>query len=218
MSNIKIETTEDGSDTLYVESMDEHYHSTKGALTETNYIFIEMGLLARAKKDVNVLEIGFGTGLNAIQTLHAARKQDLSVSFTTLELYPLQFEQVKNLSYAKLDLFEDLHQAKWNTPTIITSYFELNKLHLDFTTLPNLKLGKQFDVIYFDAFAPEKQPNMWSQQLFDHLYVLINDGGILTTYCAKGVIRRMLQEAGFMVERLPGPPNGKREIIRATKL
>lgn len=218
MSDIKIETTEDGSDTLYVESMDEHYHSTKGALTETNYIFIEMGLLAHTKKQVNVLEIGFGTGLNTIQTLHAAERNNRIVSFTTLELYPLEFHQVKKLSYSKLAFFEALHQAEWNTMVDITPCFSLHKLHLDFTTLPSIDLGKQFDVIYFDAFAPEKQPNMWSQQLFDHLYVLMNKGGILTTYCAKGVIRRMLQEAGFMVERLPGPPNGKREIIRATKL
>lgn len=218
MSNIKIETTEDGSDTLYVENMDEHYHSTKGALTETNYIFIEMGLLARAKQQMNVLEIGFGTGLNAVQTLEAAKQHNLSISFTTLELYPLQFEQVKSLSYAKLNFFKDLHEAEWNTTVEITPYFKLHKHLLDFTTLPTTNLGSLFDVIYFDAFAPEKQPNMWSQQLFDHLYVLMNVGGILTTYCAKGAIRRMLQSAGFMVERLPGPPNGKREIIRATKL
>lgn len=218
MNNIKIETTEDGSDTLYVENMNEHYHSTKGALTETNHIFIETGLLASSKKLINVLEIGFGTGLNAIQTLHAAKEHNLSVYFTTLELYPLDFERVENLSYAKLDFFEDLHKAKWDTPTEITPYFNLNKLHLDFTTLPNTSLDMLFDVVYFDAFAPEKQPDMWSQQLFNHLYVLMNVGGILTTYCAKGVIRRMLQTAGFKVERLPGPPNGKREIIRAIKL
>lgn len=218
MSNIKIEKTEDGSDTLYVESMDEHYHSTKGAITETNYIFIEMGLSASPLKELNILEVGFGTGLNAIQTLSAAQKNHLKVEMTSLELYPLKFEQLKGLSYSQLPHFDELHLAPWNTAVAITPNFSITKLIMDFTKLPEANLEARFDVVYMDAFAPEKQPDMWSQQLFNHLYVLMNKGGILTTYCAKGVIRRMLQSAGFKVERLPGPPNGKREILRATKL
>ncbi|EGJ70545.1 protein of unknown function DUF752 [Bacteroides coprosuis DSM 18011] len=217
MNHITIEKTEDGSDTLYVPSMNEHYHSTKGALTETQHIFINMGLLASSKKDINVFEVGFGTGLNAIQTLEAALNNELTIHYHSVELFPLSWSDVSHLSYAQLPFFKELHEAKWNNEVEINSSFYLTKYQLDFTELPQTEINIHFDVIYFDAFAPEKQPQMWSQQLFDYLYVLLNKGGVLTTYCAKGVVRRMLQTAGFQVERLPGPPGGKREILRATK-
>ncbi|WP_018108156.1 tRNA (5-methylaminomethyl-2-thiouridine)(34)-methyltransferase MnmD [Bacteroides propionicifaciens] len=217
MDELILEKTEDGSDTLFIPEMDEHYHSTKGALTETNYIFIEKGLLASTQKEVKVLEIGFGTGLNAIQTLKAAQENNIKVAFHTLELYPLTWGKLESLSYAEQPYYKEIHLAPWENLVEITPEFTIHKHQFDFTTLPTKDIGSAFNVIYFDAFAPEKQPNMWTQQLFNHLFGLLSDGGILTTYCAKGVIRRMLQEAGFKVERLPGPPNGKREILRATK-
>lgn len=217
MEDLILEKTEDGSDTLFIPEMDEHYHSTKGALTETNYIFIEKGLLASNKKKIRLLEIGFGTGLNAIQTLLATEEHPIEVIFHTLELYPLSWDKLTSLSYASQPHYREIHQAPWEKLTPITPRFAIHKHQLDFTTLPEKKFDTLFDVIYFDAFAPEKQPNMWTQQLFDHLFGLLSDGGILTTYCAKGVVRRMLQAAGFKVERLPGPPNGKREILRAIK-
>ena len=197
---IQIEQTADGSQTLFVPELNEHYHSVKGALTESEHIFIRMGLEHSSAENPHILEIGFGTGLNAFLTLLAADKMQKSIHYTTLERYPVSQELIRQLTYPELICperatdFQALHQANWNTDVRLTPYFTLYKVETDFTsyTFPNT-----YDVIYFDAFAPEKQPE--------------------TTYCAKGAVRRMLQAAGFTVERLPGPPGGKREILRATK-
>lgn len=212
-----IEKTADGSDTLFIPDLNEHYHSVKGALTETQHIFIDCGLLAHPNSNLKVLEVGFGTGLNALQTIQAAQEHQLTIEYHTLEKYPLNLDEIKHLNFHQSPYFEILHQAPWNEPVQIAPYFTIIKHQVDFTQLPLLNIGKGYDIVYFDAFAPEKQPHMWSQQLFEHIYVLLNEGAILTTYCAKGVVRRMLQSVGFTVERLPGPPGGKREILRATK-
>jgi len=216
-----IEHTDDGSKTLYLPGMDEHYHSVKGALTESQHIFIEMGLKARNLTDFAILEIGFGTGLNAFLSLLAAEQLQVNIRYTTLELYPLSHEIITSLHYSELvnsgdsGNFYSLHAAGWEKEQSLTPYFKIHKIKTDFTTFP--LPADTFDVIYFDAFAPEKQPGMWQQSLFDKLYHTLRPGGILTTYCAKGVIRRRLQACGFTVERLPGPPGGKREILRATR-
>ncbi|WP_300726575.1 tRNA (5-methylaminomethyl-2-thiouridine)(34)-methyltransferase MnmD [uncultured Bacteroides sp.] len=217
---MQLEQTDDGSYTLYVPELEEHYHSIKGALTESEHIFINMGMKHFRGDDVRILEIGFGTGLNAFLTLLEADKEGRNVYYSSIERYPIPLETVEKLQYPELicperaDDFNALHKAAWNTDVHITSRFTLNKIEDDFTTY-RFKPG--YDVIYFDAFAPEKQPEMWNQELFDALYGCLNKGGVLTTYCAKGVVRRMLQASGFTVERLPGPPGGKREILRATK-
>ncbi len=217
MDKILKEKTEDGSNTLYVPRLDEHYHSTKGAVTESRHIFIKEGLLHTQLNNIKVLEIGFGTGLNAYETLLKSTENDIQVDFHSLELFPLKWDDVKDLEYSSSKEYKDLITSNWNTTNQITSNFKLTKYHVDFTELDVETFESNFDVIYFDAFAPEKQPEMWSQQLFNKLYVLLKDKGILTTYCAKGVVRRMLQESGFTVERIPGPPGGKREILRANK-
>lgn len=217
---IQIEPTADGSRTLFVPELNEHYHSVKGALTESEHIFIRTGLRHCTRRDARVLEIGFGTGLNAFLTLLEAGKTGRHIHYTTIERYPLDDNIIKELRYPELiapeqaDLFQELHQTEWNVPQEITPYFTLLKIEGDFT---RSVFEGDYDVVYFDAFAPEKQPEMWSQPLFDYLYTVMNEDGILTTYCAKGSVRRMLQTAGFTVERLPGPPEGKREILRATK-
>ena len=217
---MQIEKTADGSYTLFVPELDEHYHSVKGALTESEHIFINMGLKHSQVSEPHVLEIGFGTGLNAFLTLLESEKSQRNVHFTTIERFPLDMETIRTMNYPAQVApdhaaeYEALHEAPWNTDAPITNYFTLHKIEADFTCY---KFPKGYDVIYFDAFAPEKQPEMWSQELFDQLFNVLNEGGILTTYCAKGIIRRMLQAAGFTVERLPGPPGGKREILRATK-
>lgn len=217
---IKLEKTADGSYTLFVPEMDEHYHSVKGALTESEHIFINMGLKHTTITEPHILEIGFGTGLNAFLTLLEAERNQRKIHYTTLEKYPLNAEVLQQLNYPEIiapeatELYYKMHQATWNTPVAITPYFTLQKIETDYTTF---SFQQKYDIIYFDAFAPEKQPEMWSQQLFDNLYQTMNPGGILTTYCAKGVVRRMLQSAGFTVERLPGPPGGKREILRGNK-
>lgn len=217
--NRTIERTADGSATLFVPELDEHYHSVKGAQTESQHIFIELGLNATAATSPRILEIGFGTGLNALLTLEAAEKSCRKVHYTGIELYPLSWEMVKQLDYSESPFFETIHTVPWGEDCLISPCFTLRKLQLDFTKMEEAPNGFQppFDLVYFDAFAPEKQPEMWSQELFNQLYVSMNKGGILTTYCAKGIVRRMLQAAGFTVERLPGPPNGKREVLRGTK-
>jgi tRNA U34 5-methylaminomethyl-2-thiouridine-forming methyltransferase MnmC len=209
-----IEKTADGSNTLYLPELDEHYHSIKGALTESMHIFIHLGLNHSKAIEPNILEIGFGTGLNAFLTLKAAKKEKRKINYTSIELYPLSLELIKELNYSSDTLFYKLHQCEWNKEQIIDPYFTLYKIEGDYT---NYTFSNKYDIIYFDAFAPDKQPEMWNPQLFNTLYSIMNKNGILTTYCSKGVVRRMLQSAGFTVERLQGPVNGKREVLRATK-
>lgn len=215
-----IEETADGVATLYIPQMDEHYHSVKGALTEAQHVYIESAFGATTLRHVLLLEMGFGTGLNAFLTLLEAEKQGRTVRYTTLELYPLPFETVMQLGYAEAiapeaaPYFEAIHRCEWGKEVAITPHFTLCKQQVD---LLQYRSDKPIDVVYFDAFAPEKQPELWSETLFATLYNQMNSGGVLTTYCAKGEVRRRLQRAGFVVERLAGPPNGKREILRATR-
>lgn len=217
---MKLEQTADGSYTLYVPELDEHYHSVKGALTESQHIFIDMGLKHSSVPAPRILEIGLGTGLNCFLTLLNAEESRRTIHYTGIERYPLDMEIIDRLDYPKLigkgheADYRAIHEAPWEEDATLSPWFTLHKIEGDFT---RYAFEKGYDIIYFDAFAPEKQPEMWEQSLFDKLYQVLNDGGILTTYCAKGVVRRMLQAAGFVVERLPGPPGGKREILRATK-
>lgn len=216
-----IEKTEDGSATLYVPELNEHYHSVKGARTESQHIFIDMGLKASAAPCPHVLEIGFGTGLNALLTLEAAEGERRHVHYTAIELYPLTWEEVDALKYSGHPLFRALHQAPWEADVEITPHFTLRKVRTDVGTISADRLlsinRSPFDVVYFDAFAPEKQPELWKEEVFRGIHAAMSAGGILTTYCAKGVVRRMLQAIGFRVERMPGPPGGKREILRGRK-
>ena len=217
---MELEKTADGSYTLYVPELDEHYHSVKGALTESQHIFIDMGLKHSTVPSPRILEIGLGTGLNCFLTLLTAEETERHIHYTGIERYPLDMETISKLDYPSLihkghetDYFA-IHQTPWEKDVELSPWFTLHKLEGDFTCYT---FDNGYDIIYFDAFAPEKQPEMWEQSLFDKLYHVLNEGGILTTYCAKGVVRRMLQTAGFKVERLPGPPGGKREMLRATK-
>jgi tRNA U34 5-methylaminomethyl-2-thiouridine-forming methyltransferase MnmC len=215
MRDLYIQLTTDGSHTLFIPEMDEHYHSVNGAVQESYHVFIEAGL-QRMKGRVRVLEIGFGTGLNAFLTLlHAG----VPVEYYTVELYPLPFDVVRSLNYGKIicpgeeELFLSLHTAAWDTPVKITDLFTLHKIQGDSNTCA---LPGDIGLVYFDAFAPDKQPEMWNQDIFNKLYQSMVPNGVLTTYCAKGSVRRMMQEAGYSMERIPGPP-GKREMLRATK-
>ncbi|MDR0745757.1 MAG: tRNA (5-methylaminomethyl-2-thiouridine)(34)-methyltransferase MnmD [Mediterranea sp.] len=213
-----IEYTGDGSATLFVPELNEHYHSVKGARTESRHVFIDMGLKYVRTAQPRVLEIGFGTGLNAFLSLLEARETGKKAHYTGLELYPLEWDTLIELKYSDDPLFQQIHAAGWEVETEISPYFTLLKKKADFTEIRKENNDNyRYDVVYFDAFAPGKQPEMWEQQGFDYLYAAMNNGGVLTTYCAKGAVRRALQEAGFVVERLPGPPGGKREIIRAIK-
>ncbi len=183
------------------------------------HIFIKMGLNESKALQPRILEIGFGTGLNALLTLCEADK-GRKVRYTSLERYPLPREIIGQMSYPQMTPtdttkeYQSIHDAKWNDWVSISQFFELRKIETDFTTTA---IKEKYDVIYFDAFAPEKQPEMWTQEIFNKMYECLDNEGILVTYCAKGIVRRMLQGAGFTVERLAGPPGGKREILRARK-
>lgn len=219
----QIELTADGSHTLFVPELNEHYHSTNGAIQESTHVFIQTGLSACKKDVINVFEIGFGTGLNAFLTLLNIKETQLSIYYTGVEAYPLPDSIINNLNYIEnhspeeQSLYFRLHDADWNIESEILPNFHLTKINADFTQFDFSVIKNPLDLIYFDAFAPDKQTEMWSQEIFDQLYAVTNHQGILVTYCAKGIVRRMMQQAGYIVERLPGPP-GKREMLRATKL
>jgi len=229
-----LETTEDGSHTLYVPELEEHYHSTHGAIQESMHVFIDAGLRHCNKEHIHLLEIGFGTGLNGLLTLLEVEKLQKKVFYHSLERYPLTVAAAMQLNYPEQikmknetlvllkqyqpePFFRLLHQSPWERVEVLTPYFTLLKEENDFSHPEQFQPPRQYNLIYFDAFAPEKQPEMWQETIFQRLYTLCADDGILTTYCAKGAVRRMLQSAGFTVERLPGPP-GKREMLRATKV
>jgi len=215
-----IQTTEDGSHTLFVSEINESYHSLFGAIQESKYIFIDAALKFSGKKELSILEVGFGTGLNAFLTYVEAANRGLFVDYTTIEKFPVAFEEAIKLNYPEKvspenrAVFNFLHFWQWNQPVQITENFVFEKIQADFTGYHH---KSTYDIIYFDAFSPEKQPEMWTQELFEKLYDQCNPGAILTTYCAKGEVRRRLISAGFSVERLPGPP-GKRQILRAIKM
>ena len=217
---IAIENTADGSPTLYREDIDEHYHSVKGALAESLHVYLEAGWrkAAETSRPVRVFEVGFGTGMNAAVTASAASESGIMTEYISVELYPLP-EETTNLVAGTLEreyrhAFERVNEAPWEELAMINQYFSLRKIAADMLTM---ELPSDLDAVYFDAFAPEKQPDMWDECIFRRLYTAMKPGGVLTTYCAKGIIRRMLQQIGFITERLPGPPGGKREILRATK-
>lgn len=213
----EIEVTADGSATLYRADIDEHYHSVKGAMTESLHVYVDCALRYRAAagdctSGLTLLEIGFGTGLNAAMSVGAV---DVPVHYISLELYPLSQDVVAKMGYESMQTnIIDVNAAQWNQPVEIIPDFILDKRIADFLTCD---LPQDIDVVYFDAFAPEKQPEMWSRESFERIFAAMNFGGVLTTYCAKGAVRRLLQDVGFSVQRIEGPVGGKREILRAIK-
>ena len=216
------EITEDGSHTLFVPELNEHYHSTHGAVQESMHVYINAGLHECTKKQIHILEIGFGTGLNAYLSLLEAEKDQKKIEYTALELFPVPLEKATLLNYSEgkstteKEWYIKSHTSEWNSKQVISPYFSIEKLNTDVSNPSEIHLTSLFDVIYFDAFAPEKQPELWTYEIFQYLYKHCNKGAILNTYCAKGSVRRILQSIGFKIERLPGPP-GKREILRAIK-
>lgn len=220
MSGRKIVVTSDSTTTLYHEELGEHYHSIHGAKNESMHVFLEAGLLQLPPKSViNVFEVGLGTGLNAFLTAQFAQKHKQQINYTAVEKYPVSIHCAGNLNFGwgsnnvLKQLFMDIHQCKWGEVVELDDYFQFTKFQAD---LLDFKMVGSYDLVYFDAFSPEKQPEMWSGEVFGKLYSAMNKGGLLTTYCAKGQVRRTLQQVGFLVERIPGP-HGKREMLRATK-
>lgn len=211
--------TADGSHTLYVPEMNEHYHSIHGAIQESQFIFINNGFNACSADPLNILEIGFGTGLNTFLTALRCCNETRYVHYTAVEKYPLSKEITASLNYPGFTgentrgLFDLIHNSPWNSEVSICNYFKLNKTEADVTfSIPS----GPYDLIYFDAFGPDKQPEMWSEDVFRRIESQTREKGILVTYSAKGQVKRNLMECGFEVSLLPGPP-GKRQIIRAKK-
>ena len=221
---VEVIQTTDGSSSLFVPELNETYHSTHGALTESNHVFIKNGLDYYIKTNqpdsIRILEIGFGTGLNALLTADFEEHNSTKIIYHTLEAYPLEEEIIKSLNYPQLvgkenskELFQNIHQADWEVESPITANFSIQKMH---TTLDGFQAKEKYDIIYFDAFAPSKQPEMWDLAVFEKLYSMMNANAILVTYCAQGQFKRNLKSVGFEVESLPGPPR-KFEMVRATK-
>jgi len=216
LDKLIVETTADGSHTLFLPEMDEHYHSVNGAVQESNHVYIDAGFNQCQKEEIHVLELGFGTGLNALLTALQAEQRGIRIFYTSLEKFPLPQMITEQLNYSEANktLYQTLLQTDWGIRIQVNPYFNLHKIQTDFN---DFDFSGKYDVVYYDAFAPDKQPEVWSQKLFDAIYNGMNPEGILTTYCAKGNIRRMMQQAGFTVVRIPGPP-GKREMLRARKV
>ncbi|WP_340114519.1 tRNA (5-methylaminomethyl-2-thiouridine)(34)-methyltransferase MnmD [Maribellus mangrovi] len=214
--------TADGSKTLFIPEMNEQYHSVNGALTESEYVFLKQGYFHHPSPSPVVFEVGFGTGLNALVTALKAEEQKRSTTFISIEKYPISSNEIKSLDYGKtisgkaVDLFQQLHAASWGKEVTISEFFTLYKIETDLTTF-SLKNLEPFDVIYFDAFAPDKQPKLWQAEIFDRIFEASRTGAVFVTYSAKGSIRRQLINSGFSMERLPGPP-GKRQMLRGVRL
>lgn len=208
-----IEPTEDGSPTLRHPVFGETYHSLHGAVAEARHVFIAGGLKRCPLPHVHILEAGFGSGLNAWLTLREAEESGRTVWYTAVEAYPVDIRTAEALRYADDPLFGALHRAPWGEPTEITPRFRLEKRAED---LVFARMDAIFDIIYFDAFAPDTQPELWTEGLFRKLFAQTAPGGALVTYSAKGTVKRALRAAGYEVTRLPGAP-GKRHMVRAVR-
>lgn len=218
-----IETTADGSHTLFVPDLNEHYHSTHGALQESELVFIQNGLqhIPACIKEINVLEVGFGTGLNALLSVIEAKKQKRKINYVAIEPEPVEKEILEQLNFVSviggteaIGYYKKIQEAGWIYPVILSDYFIINKIQ---ARLEDISLrDEQFHLIYFDAFGPDVQPELWTEKVFAQLYKCLKPEGILVTYSCKGTVKRALKAAGFETEKLPGPA-GKREVLRATK-
>lgn len=221
----KLIETKDGSHSIAIPEWDVTYHSVHGAIQESMHVFIKAGLEKKISDDpgrpLRILEMGFGTGLNALLTLLYATTNKVQIDYTTVEKFPLGIELVERLNYCGelncpelKEQFSLMHKCKPGEAVEINSFFSFTRLETDLSLLP--EEVSNIDLIYFDAFAPTAQPELWTGEIFHLLWQRCNRGAVLTTYCSKGVVRRNMEAAGWKIEKIPGPP-GKREMVRATK-
>lgn len=219
MDELEIITTSDGSHTLRNKKLNETYHSVHGAVQESMHVFIKNGLEyfreTHQSNHLSVLEIGFGTGLNALLSFQYALSNKMNIRYTTLEPFPLPEQVWSQLNYAdgNKEHFNLIHKALWEDEALLTPEFALIKKK---TTVQNVTLAESYGVIFFDAFAPSIQPELWAYEILARLVSLMKPGGVFVTYSARGQLKRDLKTLGLMVETLPGPP-GKNEMVRGTK-
>ena len=225
MSDLKIILTEDGSSSLINLELNETYHSIHGAIQESEHVFIKHGLAffahQKVSKEISIFEVGFGTGLNALLALKYAQENCIKIRYATIEAFPVDPLLIRELNYPEILAFENsekyfqkIHSVEWNKEEEITSYFSITKIN---EAIQSAQLqSESFDVIFFDAFAPDKQPEMWKLIILQKTAMAMKPKGIFVTYSAKGQLKRDLISLGLSVEKLPGPP-GKREMTRAIK-
>lgn len=215
---IEVIKTQDGSSSLYIPELDETYHSRHGAVQEAKHVFIEMGLIPSLEKfdKLNVFEMGLGTGLNALLTALHSQNEKKNIEYNGLEKFPVAPELIDQLSYRDIEsqIFDKIHSSPWNEKAELSDHFTLHKISGDIKKI-NLA-PHHFHLVYYDAFGPRAQNEMWDPRIFKKLFDSLVSGGLFVTYCAKGQVRRDLESIGFIVERLPGPP-GKREMLRGQK-
>ena len=224
----KIIYTKDGSHSISVPEMDVTYHSIHGAVQESRHVFIGAGLLkvsdapaVGGTSDTRIFEMGFGSGLNALLTLIESEKSGERIYYESIDLFPIDIDEAKRLNYCDIlmrndlqEMFERLHECEWGKEIVISPNFVFKKIQAD---LLSFQPSGNFHIIFFDAFDPRAQPQLWTEQIFKRMHDILVSGGILTTYSSKGAVRRAMQSAGFRVEKIPGPA-GKREIVRAFKI
>ncbi len=222
MGNNKLILSEDGSHTLYSENFGTSYHSTHGAITESLHVFIEAGLkpLINKLKSIRILEMGFGTGLNPLLSYIEAEKHEQKMEYLGYEAYPISFDESQKLNYIELlkdnslkEIFDKMHQSDSRSQILLGTHFYFEKIY---DQIENIDQSLKFDLIYYDAFGPGTQEELWNQKSTDRMAQLLSVNGVLITYCAQGQFKRNLKSSGFEVEGLAGPP-GKREITRAIK-
>ena len=211
--------TSDGSTSLYIPQLDETYHSVHGALQETQHVFIKNGLQLFEHQSISILEIGFGTGLNALVTYKEHKVLQLNIHYETVEAYPISWNEASQMNFSEVlsptlsPIFEQMHCCPWDETVALSPTFSFKKRLQRFETINDVD---SFDLIYFDAFGAQVQPELWQEAIFQRMYTALKQGGYLVTYAAKGSVRRAMQACGFTVERLPGPLM-KREMLRAHK-
>jgi tRNA U34 5-methylaminomethyl-2-thiouridine-forming methyltransferase MnmC len=217
----EIVLTADGSHTIAIPQMNVSYHSKYGAIQESIHVFIEAGLRYLTNQSVNLFEMGLGTGLNAFLTAIEAEKTQRKIYYTAVELFPLSKEEAKSLNYAEQlqhgELFQKIQECKWSEDVTISEFFTLRKENISLLKYPMPCKAEAFNLIYYDAFAPSAQPELWTKQIFEKLFTMLAENGVLVTYCSKGDVKRALMVAGFKATKLPGP-KGKREMLRAEKI
>jgi len=223
MSDHKIIITKDGSHSILSEKFGVTFHSRHGALQESQHVFINSGLfplLEDGKKNISILEVGLGTGSSALLTALQAEKHKVNIEYTALEAYPISLEIANSLNYIDLlaeqnaaSIFKNIHSCSWSEMNAISSFFSIHKIE---KTFAEFKSAPAFDLVYFDAFDPGTQPELWTTEALQPFINSLVPGGLFTTYSAKGAVRRSLQKLGCVVEKIPGPP-GKREMLRAIK-